>query len=796
MASDEEKEYEQGFGSGPYGMREVKLPFFRNFYFNPVVTFGGAIALWLFVALCLLEPEDSKQSFSDGKAWVAKWFTWLYIASQDYWLLFMVPLGYYYGHVKLGKDDEEPQYGDASYFTMVFSAGVAIGLIFYGASEPLYHMKDGDANRYSYTGYGTYTGYLNDNEVAQNGINITLFHWGLQAWVVYALTAVAMGFLSHRHGLPLCFRTTLAPLFGKATWGWMGDVLDVVTIVTIVAGLCTSLGMGAKQIVGGMQRLEILDGDLSEDEVTNASCITVAVITVFATFSVVSGLDIGIKTLSQAAFLMGNFLLLVVLFLDKTWFILNVMVQSLGYHVQNFIALSFDCDAFALPKGEGHPIDGKGADPRWMNWWTIFYWGWWIAWAPFVGTFLARISRGRTIRNVLAFTLTVPSFYALVWFCTFGSAAIRMDRRADYLAEMGTTLHSDALYFAVPDDMFRPVGAGMCYRVPAADELGLDPETYDANLDLSPVCSFTYTDAEGYWFDLMGQYHSFGTFLVGTSVVTTVLYFITSSDSGSLVVDLIAANGREAHVIQRVIWAFTEGAVAIALIQAGGEDSLKALQAMSIMAGLPFTIILMFMVTALWRALKVECGDMGPRWERTDWKLPLYGGIFDYGECVLSLGRSPMPDVESVKLFFMGIFAAPLIFWTAMDTLHRKQKPTYVVYNFLTVICALSYVAFWVFAILGWAGVTSGLYGFAFVSLTVFATVVTIGRMAIRETYGIQGSALEDLLAAFFFLWPLVLAQMAYQTKCVDVSEIEAKKAKKNAGQKVEKVMAAGIREL
>merc|ERR550532_1694121 len=341
---------------------------------------------------------------------------------------------------------------------MVFTAGVAIGLVFYGASELLGYITS-SSNRYSGAGY------LNENEKAQNAINLTLFHWGLQAWVVYGITAVSMGFLSYRKGLPLCFRTTLAPLFGRATWGWFGDFVDIITIVTIVAGLCTSLGLGAKQIVGGMQRLELLDSDLDEKGLTDASTWAIAIITGCATLSVVSGLNYGIKTLSQTAFILGNFMLCTVFFLDAPWYMLNVMVQSFGYHLQYFLELGFFCDAWGqLKDGEGKAIDGKGANPAWMSWWTIFYWGWWIAWAPFVGTFLARISRGRTIGNVTAYVLTVPFAYALVWFCTFGAAAIRMHRRASFLESVGKSLWGNPDYFLYTGGDYRPSGAGKCYR--------------------------------------------------------------------------------------------------------------------------------------------------------------------------------------------------------------------------------------------------------------------------------------------------------------------------------------------
>ena len=366
---------------------------------------------------------------------------------------------------------------------------------------------------------------------------------------------------------------------------------------------------------------------------------------------------------------LGNFLILVVLCLDETWFILNVLVSTLGFHLQHFLETAFDTDAFAqLGLGNGRPNDGKGANPSWMNGWTIFYWGWWIAWAPFVGTFMARVSRGRTIRQVVLYTLTIPCGYAFLWFGTFGAAAIRMDRRATWMAQLGVDLHNNADYYLHTHENFRPDTAGKCYDVPATLNETLYPG-YDVNPMVSPVCNFASGDSNGFWFDLMSQYYGMGQFLTFVSIVTTVLYFVTSSDSGSLVVDLIAANGREAHVVQRVFWALTEGAVAIAVVASGGFDSLSGLQAVSIVMGLPFTFIIMLMCTALWRALKLEAADMAPIHLRTDWAMPLYGGIFDFPEWLLSCGRCPRPPIHTVCSFLVALALPGWALWKSLRSL-------------------------------------------------------------------------------------------------------------------------------
>jgi len=536
--------------------------------------------------------------------------------------------------------------------------------------------------------------------------------------------------------------------------------------------------MGAKQIVVGLQRLEILDSDLDENGLVASETWTIIIVTCFATLSVISGLNYGIKTLSQTAFILGNFILLTVFFLDEPWYLLNLMVQSAGYHLQHFVEISFYTDAFAqLASGEGTPNDGKGAASAWMDWWTIFYWGWWIAWAPFVGTFLARISRGRTIANVLLFSLTVPAFYALIWFCTFGGAAIRMHRRAEFLSMEGALLFNSSDHFLHESSTYRPAVAGKCFDVPATLPGAYAKEgAYVTNTNLSPVCLFAYKDDSGYWFDLMNQYHGMGPVLSGLSVILTVLYFVTSSDSGSLVVDLIAANGQDAHVVQRVFWAVTEGGVAVALLQAGGTQSLKALQAVSIIAGLPFTVILMFMCTGIWRALKIDQGHMALRQNRTDWCMPLYGGVFDIFEFVLSLGKSALPEVDAIKGFLLGIFDPPLLLFRSMRGLASKQEAskmqasTMAQDGLLAAACALLYVAFWSLHFIA-LGVNGGLSGMAWAALVGFAALVAVCRHNIRTVYGIEGSGPEDFFAALF-MWPQVLAQMARQV----TEEVKPKK--------------------
>ncbi|CAE8584922.1 unnamed protein product [Polarella glacialis] len=298
----------------------------------------------------------------------------------------------------------------------------------------------------------------------------------------------------------------------------------------------------------------------------------------------------------------------------------------------------------------------------------------------------------------------------------------------------------------------------------------------------------------------MGQYHGMGPFLCVVSLITTVLYFVTSSDSGSLVVDLISANGREAHVVQRVFWAITEGAVAIALLRAGGQESLKALQSISICAGLPFTVIIMLMCSALWRALKIDQKHMPARDQRVDWALPLYGGIFDILEFVLTEGKCRLPQCSAVRDFFLGLFAPPLLLWkslrglAALQTAQQPKKetgnslPSTVLQDgFMVAACSLTYSAWVILQILTGAKAegASGLWGIAWTSFVGFAVLVASVRHGVRSHFKIEGSGCEDFFAALLF-WPQTLAQMAQQ---VEVSQEQSTKAVTSGEEQLQQVV-------
>ncbi|XP_032221430.2 glycine betaine transporter 1 [Nematostella vectensis] len=656
---------------------------------NPVVTIISAIIIWGFVVFCLRWTDLAGDSLPKGKRWVTKVWTWLYIGTQDVWAVFIVALYFSkYGKLKLGKDHEKPEYSDATYFTMLFAAGIGVGLFYFGVAEPIYHYEPGSqwGNRYQ--------GRYSDNQRAQDAINITIFHWGVHGWIVYTMIGLILGFLSHRKKMPMTMRSCFHPLLGDKIYGTLGDMIDILSVVCTILGVCTSLGLGVIQINNGMNRMNKNIEESKENQVIIIWCITAV-----ATLSVISGVKLGIRRLSELCFSIGMFIWFVVFFYDDTWYILNIFCQSVGYYLQWLIQLGFHTDAFAQA---GNAPDGKQA-VDWMDGWTIFYWGWWIAWSPFVGTFIARISRGRTIQEFIMYTLTVPTIYSLMWFSVFGGAGLKMERNAAI--------------------------AGINCSWPLGGATATEPYNGLYRLSCRPSTSM--------WFDVVESYGGLGTFMSGISLVSLVLYFVTSSDSGSLVVDSLSANGHpDPPVLQRIFWALTEGATATALLWTGGKRALDALQAASICSGLFYTVILNFIVVAMWRLLKIEMGDLSPDHPQFSFGLL---DIFYYPTCrrikdlliaIIApwwpMGNAAGRLYGQNRFVFMAIIAVPFYGWLICEILQVLEV-------------GLAYI--------GWAI----LFGF-------FAYGTGI-RSHMRDEFKILGNLAEDFFAVML-LYPLAAMQM------------------------------------
>jgi choline/glycine/proline betaine transport protein len=489
---------------------------------HPTVFGASAVTIIGLMILILLNLESSRQVMDSVQTALSHNMGWVFITFVNMFLILVVYLMFSrFGDLRIGGRDSVPEFTYWGWFAMLFSAGMGIGLLFYSVAEPMLHFAEPP------TGIG---GSSNPVQRAEMAMAVTFFHWGLHTWGIYGLVGLSLAFFAFSKGLPLTIRSAFHPLLGRKADGPIGNVIDVLAVFATLVGLATSLGVGVQQINAGLHHLFGIEKD------PWIQALLVVVITAAATWSVVNGLDKGIRRLSELNMSLGFILMIFVLLLGPTVFILDSIVQNIGFYGQNFIQLSTWTEAYRLTD--------------WQNDWTIFYWSWWISWSPFVGMFIARISKGRTVREFCAGVLLVPTLITFIWVGVFGGAA----------------LHSE-LY------------------------------------GMGGIAEAVQKDIAVALFILLEQYPlSSVTSLLGIVVVTS--FFVTSSDSGSLVIDTITSGGTtEAPVKQRVFWAITQGALAAVLLFAGGLD---ALQAAAILAGLPFAFILLAMTFSLIRGLEHE----------------------------------------------------------------------------------------------------------------------------------------------------------------------------------------------
>jgi len=485
------------------------------------VFYPSALIVLALIVMSFLAPEAMETLFGHAKSWVADeagWFTVLTVAG---FLVFIVGIAVSgFGRLKLGPDHSSPDYSYATWFAMLFAAGMGIGLMFFGVAEPIMHYAEppvGDAQTVA---------------AARQAMRITFFHWGIHAWAIYAVVALSLAYFAYRHGLPLRIRSSLYPLIGDRIHGPIGHAVDTFAVLGTIFGLATSLGLGVIQINAGLNYL--FDTPVG----TTTQVILISVITLIATGSVVSGLDKGVRRLSELNMIMAVALLAFVLIAGPTVYLMQTFVQNTGMYISNVFAMTFNLYAY----------ESRGT---WLGGWTLFYWGWWIAWSPFVGMFIARISRGRTIREFVVGVLLVPLGFTFLWMTIYGNTALHM------VMVDGATQLVDAV---------------------AAD---------------SSVALFQFLENL-----------PFSTITSGLATALVVIFFVTSSDSGSLVIDMLTTKGEEeSPVWQRIFWALAEGIVAIALLLAGG---LAALQAATIASALPFTVVMILMCWGMVRAMRLE----------------------------------------------------------------------------------------------------------------------------------------------------------------------------------------------
>ena len=534
--------------------KEYKKLFGLDIYLTPVFVISS-ITIVVFIVGSLIFQKQATTLFGNVRVWLTTNLDWLFMITANLVFLFCLlvalsPLG----KIRLGGTDAKPEYSYLTWLAMLFAAGVGIGLLFFGVSEPITYFQ-GDSGVVKYSPLGTETVYeakaiynakdipaiddpaynpeadysvkdvpdITDPKVktaASLSIATTVFHWGLQGWAIYAVVGLALAFFAYNRGLPLLIRSAFYPIFGDRIWGWTGHIIDTLAIFAGIFGLATSLGLGVEQVTSGLNHLfNIPANDLT-------MILLIVGITAIALISVMTGINVGIKRLSQFNIILAFILLLTIFVLGPTRYIFQSMFTGLGTYIKEIVPLS---------NWIGREDTGFFHD------WTTFYWAWWIAWAPFIGTFIARISKGRTVREFVIFVLILPTLLCLIWFSAFGGTAIHQ-----FLADGYT---------------------------------GVTEQVENYNYEIALFKMF-----EGLpWTTLISC----------VAMLLTIIFFVTSSDSGSLIIDIIAAGGKvDAPIPQRVFWCTAEGLVAIALLLGGG---LKALQAASLASGFPFAIVLLGM---------------------------------------------------------------------------------------------------------------------------------------------------------------------------------------------------------
>ena len=493
---------------------------------SPVTFFGSAVIAIGLILYASIFPQSAAAQFERVNGWIIAEAGWFYMLSVGIFVLFLLglvlsPLG----SIKLGPDESVPDYGYGTWVAMLFSAGMGIGIVFYGVAEPITHFSTPPdaAPRTA--------------QAARDAMEITFFHWGVHAWAIYAVIGLALAYFGYRKNQPLVIRSAFHPILGDRVHGPVGDVIDIFAVVGTLAGLATSLGLGVAQLNASMNYLFGLPQTMP------TQIILIVVVTILATITVATGIDVGIRRLSEMILLVSFVLMAFILVLGPTRFLLQAFVENIGLYLNAFVPRTFHIYAY----------DRLFATERtaWVGKWTLFYWGWWISWSPFVGMFIARISRGRTIRQFLLGVLFAPVGFSFIWFTVFGDLAIWLDLRAA----------DGAISRTVADNM--------------------------------PIALFTVFD-----------YLPWPGLLSWIAGLLVAVYFITASDAGALVISMITARGDEEPALWlRVFWALTCGAVAACLLLAGG---LAAVQTAAVIAALPLAVVMLLMCYGIWQALRDE----------------------------------------------------------------------------------------------------------------------------------------------------------------------------------------------
>lgn len=491
----------------------------KYFDFHAPVFIPSAVVVILFVAVTLIVGKPIENLFAEMQSGLYNNAGWFLILTMNILLVSAVIIAWSpLGKIRLGGEKATPEFSNFSWYSMLFAAGMGIGLVYFGVAEPVQHFIEPP------------TPVDGEIAAAEQAFQYTFLHYGFHPWGVYGMVALALAFFTFNRHLPLAVRSLFSPLLGRRVEGIFGNTVDTLAVVACLFGLATTLGFGAQQLSSGLHFLFGIEDSLS-NQVTIIILVTLA-----ATVSVVLGVDKGVRKLSEFTLWVAGIFLISMLLLGPTVFLLESFIDNVGLYLQNFLHLSTYTEAYA--------------DTEWQNNWTIFYYAWWISWSPFVGIFIARVSRGRTVREFITYVVLLPSIVSFFWFSVFGGSAIYLEM-----------------------NNIAPIGAAVAENISTA------------------------------LFAMLGSY-PVGTLMSFAGVVLIIGFFVTSSDSGSLVVDSLTSGGKlDAPVGQRIFWALAEGALAATLLIGGG---LVALQTAVMLASLPFAITLILMVWSLVKGLQRE----------------------------------------------------------------------------------------------------------------------------------------------------------------------------------------------
>jgi choline/glycine/proline betaine transport protein len=490
---------------------------------NPNVFLGTVIIIALFLAVVVIAPSSFELLTQQLKQWITDSFSWFYVLSVAFFLILLIYIACSaLGRIKLGPDHSQPEYSNGSWFAMLFTAGMGIGLMFFGVAEPVMHYVNPPS------------GEPQTIEAAQQALRVTFFHWGLHAWAIYAVVGLALAYFAYRHNLPLKTRSALYPLIGKRVYGAWGDSIDIFATIGTVFGVATSLGFGVTQINSGLHYL------FGVEQSTYVQIVLIIVVSILASLSVFLGLDKGVKRLSELNLILALVLLIFVFVAGPSIYLLQTTIQNTGQYISNLFTMTFNLYAYQ-PNG-------------WIGGWTILYWAWWISWSPFVGMFIARVSRGRTIREFIVGVLLIPTGFTIIWMGFLGNAAL-----FSIIHEHQTTL--------------------------------MQAVQQDSSVAL---------------FEFLGHLPWSGVMNV-LATILVILFFVTSADSGALVTDYLTAKTENSPTWQRLFWTALMAVLAIILLLVGG---LAALQSSIIMSALPFTVVMLLMSWGLIKALHLDITKM------------------------------------------------------------------------------------------------------------------------------------------------------------------------------------------